>query len=108
MDLITGLSGSGPAYFYYIVELMKKTAVTHGLSDDIAKRIVVQTLFGAAKMLKETGEDPEILRKNVTSPNGTTFAALQVFESRNLDTIIEEAVLKAANRSSELGKEYSV
>jgi pyrroline-5-carboxylate reductase len=105
MDLITGLSGSGPAYFYYMVELMEKTAVASGLSKEIAKKLLLQTLYGAAKMLRDTNEDPSSLRKRVTSPEGTTYAALEVFQSMGLEETVHKAVIKAAARSKELGLE---
>jgi pyrroline-5-carboxylate reductase len=105
MDIVTGLSGSGPAYFYYMVELMEKTAVSAGLSREVAKKLLLQTLYGAAKMLMDTNEDPSSLRKKVTSPEGTTFAAMEVFESMGLENTVNKAVIKAAARSKELGME---
>ncbi|MGI6114467.1 MAG: pyrroline-5-carboxylate reductase [Mahellales bacterium] len=103
MDIITGLSGSGPAYFYYMVELMEKTAVESGLAKDIAKKLLLQTLYGAAKMLRDSNEDPSDLRKKVTSPEGTTHAALEVFQSMGLEETVHRAVIRAAARSRELG-----
>jgi len=105
MDLITGLSGSGPAYFYYMVELMQKAAVSHGLSEEVARKLILQTLYGAAKMLKETDEQPAVLRKKVTSPNGTTYAALKVFETMGFEEIVTKAIIKASERSTQLGRE---
>jgi pyrroline-5-carboxylate reductase len=105
MDIITGLSGSGPAYFYYMVELMEKTAVESGLAKDIAKKLLLQTLYGAAKMLRDSNEDPSALRKKVTSPEGTTHAALEVFQSMGLEETVHRAVIRAAARSRELGLE---
>lgn len=106
MDFITGLSGSGPAYFYYMVELMQKTAVSHGLSEETAKKLIVQTLYGAAKMLKENNEEPAVLRKKVTSPNGTTYAALKVFERMGFENTVTKAIVRASVRSTELGQEF--
>lgn len=103
MDVVTGLSGSGPAYFYYMIELMEKTAVDAGLSNEIARKLLFQTLYGAAKMLMDTGLDPAILREKVTSPGGTTFAAMEVFQSMDLEDTITKAVKRAAARSRELG-----
>lgn len=103
MDLITGLSGSGPAYFYYLVELMEKTAVAAGLSREVARKLLLQTIYGAAKTLRDTKEDPSCLRQRVTSPGGTTFAALEVFKNMGLEEAVNKAVLKAAFRSRELG-----
>lgn len=103
MDLVTGLSGSGPAYFYYLVELMEKTAVAAGLSREVARKLLFQTIYGAAKMLRDTNEDPSLLRQRVTSPGGTTFAALEVLKNMGLEDAVNKAVLKAAVRSRELG-----
>jgi len=105
MDIITGLSGSGPAYFYYMVELMEKTAIAAGLSEEVAKKLLLQTLYGAAKMLRDSNEDPSSLRKKVTSPEGTTKAALEVFQAMGLEETVQKAVIKAAARSRELGLE---
>ena len=103
MDLVTGLSGSGPAYFYYLVELMEKTAIAAGLSKEVARKLLLQTIYGAAKMLRDTNEDPALLRQRVTSPGGTTFAALEVLKNMGLEDAVNKAVLKAAARSRELG-----
>ena len=103
MDLITGLSGSGPAYFYYLIELMEKTAVAAGLSREVARKLLFQTIYGAAKMLRDTNEDPSLLRQRVTSPGGTTFAALEVFKNMGLEDAVNKAIIKAAVRSRELG-----
>jgi len=105
MDIVTGLSGSGPAYFYYMIELMEKTAVDAGLSRETAKKLLFQTLYGAARMLKDCNQDPSSLRQRVTSPGGTTFAAMEVFQSMGLEDTITKAVIKAAARSRELGAE---
>jgi pyrroline-5-carboxylate reductase len=105
MDIITGLSGSGPAYFYYMVELMEKTAVESGLAKDTAKKLLLQTLYGAAKMLRDSNEDPSELRRKVTSPEGTTYAALEVFQNMGLEETVRKAVIRAAARSRELGIE---
>ena len=99
MDLVTRLSGSGPAYFYYLVELMEKTAVAAGLSREVARKLLFQTIYGAAKMLRDTNEDPSLLRQRVTSPGGTTFAALEVLKNMGLEDAVNKAVLKAAVRS---------
>ena len=77
LHAVTALSGSGPAYVYYLAEALEEAAIGKGLSKEIARALIIQTLEGAAAMMKETGTEPAELRKNVTSPNGTTEAGLQ-------------------------------
>lgn len=101
-DAVTATSGSGPAYFFAFVEAMIEGAVQLGLSSEIAAELTVQTLIGAAGMLAESGKDAKTLRENVTSPNGTTYAALQSFESHHLNFIVADAMAAAAKRSAEL------
>lgn len=102
MDIITALSGSGPAYFYALASEMSRAAQKMGLDGNLAKELSAQTLIGAGYLLKSTGFDVEDLLKQVVSPNGTTAAALRVFESKRLGSVIEEAMFKAAARSQEL------
>jgi pyrroline-5-carboxylate reductase len=102
MDIVTATSGSGPAYFFSFVESMIKGANNLGLSEQDAKLLVHQTLIGAAKMIETSGKDAGTLRKEVTSPNGTTAAALSSFESSGLDEIVYKAMKEARNRSEEL------
>src|SRR5690606_10213532 len=80
LDAITGLSGSGPAYIYYLVEAMQRAAEELGLEANMAKTLIVQTLFGAAEMLSVSGKEASDLRHEVTSPGGTTEAGLKVLE----------------------------
>lgn len=101
-DAVTATSGSGPAYFFAFVEAMVEGAKKLGLSEEVATELTVQTLIGAAGMLAESGKDAKTLRENVTSPNGTTYAALQSFEADNLNSIVAEAMSAAAKRSAEL------
>ena len=101
-DAVTATSGSGPAYFFRIVEAMINGAKELGLSESDAKTLVIQTITGAAAMLNLVGASPSTLRENVTSPNGTTFAALQVFESMDIEGIIKKAMRAARDRSQEL------
>jgi pyrroline-5-carboxylate reductase len=101
-DAVTATSGSGPAYFFRFVEAMIAGAQELGLSESDAKILVIQTIAGASEMLKQDGASPTKLRENVTSPNGTTFAALQVLESNDLETIIKKAMRAARDRSQEL------
>ena len=102
MDAVTATSGSGPAYLFAFVEAMTKAAIRLGLDQDSANTLVSQTLFGAAGMLESSGKDAKTLRENVTSPKGTTAAALQVFEDSKLDEIVYEAMKAARDRSIEL------
>jgi pyrroline-5-carboxylate reductase len=102
MDAVTATSGSGPAYFFGFVEAMIKASIRLGLSEQDSKLLVNQTLIGAAKMIEESGKDAETLKKEVTSPNGTTAAALASFESSGLDEIVYKAMKAAKDRSEEL------
>lgn len=103
MDAITALSGSGPAYFFYMVECLVEAAVAQGLDRAMAERLAGQTLLGAGKLIAETGEPAALLRQKVTSPGGTTEAALNAFRARDLDQIVASAVDAAVARSRELG-----
>ena len=102
MDAVTALSGSGPAYVFYVTEAMIKAGIAAGLDEVLAKKLAIQTIYGAAKLLVESGESPELLRRKVTSPGGTTEAALKVMGDRKLMEIFAEAIRAAANRSKEL------
>ena len=103
MDAVTALSGSGPAYFFYLAEKLRQAAVEHGLPEKEADELVRQTLYGAGKLLCDTGAAPEELRARVTSKGGTTAAAVEVFEEADLSNIIARAVAAAVARSKELG-----
>jgi pyrroline-5-carboxylate reductase len=102
MDAVTALSGSGPAYFFRVVECLIDAAEAQGLDRAIAKRLAVQTLFGAGKLLAETGEDAAVLRLRVTSPGGTTEAALNAFAAEGLDQVLAAGVAAAVKRGKEL------
>jgi len=106
LDIITGLSGSGPAYIYYLVEAMEGAGEQAGLPRQMARQLIVQTLIGAAHMLLQTHEEPATLRRKVTSPGGTTQAGLEVLESFQFQEAIASAVLRAAERARELGGQY--
>lgn len=105
MDAVTGVSGSGPAYVFRFIESLIEGGVAEGLSRDVAATLAVQTVFGAAKLVIETGEEPAVLRDKVTSPNGTTLAALNSLQADGFDRVIIAAVSAAADRSKELAKE---
>ena len=102
IDAVTALSGSGPAYFFYFIEAMVKAGVELGLTDEIATKLAIETISGSAAMLKESNLDATTLRKNVTSPKGTTAAALEVFSNSDLENIILKAMSAAKNRAQEL------
>ncbi|KZE53943.1 pyrroline-5-carboxylate reductase [Brevibacillus parabrevis] len=106
LDIITGLSGSGPAYIYYLVEAMMGAGATAGLDREMARQLTLQTVIGAATMLLETKADPALLRKQVTSPGGTTQAGLAVLESYQFQDAVTAAILRATERSREMGAEY--
>ena len=104
MDAVTAVSGSGPAYAFLVVEAMIDAALQVGLSRDIAEKLVVQTFKGSLQMLEETGQHPAVLKAQVTSPGGTTIAALKELEAGGLRTAFFNAVEKACQRSMEMGK----
>ncbi|HEX2039902.1 MAG TPA: pyrroline-5-carboxylate reductase [Acidimicrobiales bacterium] len=102
LDAVTGLSGSGPAYVFLLAEALTEAGVLAGLPRGTATALAHQTLLGAARLLVESGEGPEALRANVTSPGGTTAAGLRVLEQRAVRSAFIEAVQAAAQRSREL------
>lgn len=107
LDAVTGLSGSGPAYIYYMVEALEKAGIEAGLEREIARQLTVQTLLGAAEMLVKTKEEPALLREKITSPGGTTQAGLDVLRSHHFDTTVREAVFRARDRAKQMGVELS-
>ena len=104
MDAVTGLSGSGPMYVFLIAEGLSDAGVKVGLSRQTASALAVQTLLGAAKMMKETGKHPAELKDLVTSPGGTSISALHSLEKSGLKASLIDAVEAATKRSVELGK----
>ena len=107
MDAVTGLSGSGPAYIYTMTEAMESAGVSAGLDPETARILTLQTLLGAAHMLMESGKDARQLCEEVTSPGGTTMAGLQALRDYRFDEAVKAAVLKAAKRAGELGKQHA-
>lgn len=103
LDAVTAVSGTGPAYFFLLAELLIDAAVEIGLERDVATQLVVQTAIGAGVMLRDSGDDAATLRAAVTSPNGTTAAAMDVFEGRGIAQTVQAAVRAARDRSVELG-----
>lgn len=103
LDIVTGVSGSGPAYIYYVMEAMIAGGILGGLNATTARLLTVQTVLGAANMVLQTEENPADLRKKVTSPGGTTQAALDLMSANGVSEHISNAVLRAAERAAELG-----
>ena len=104
LDAVTAVSGSGPAYFFLLMEAMEKTALDLGLTDQTARLLVQQTALGAAKIALESSESPEQLRKRVTSPGGTTQSALETFEQGGFKNLVAKALHAARDRSIEMSK----
>lgn len=103
MNAVTGLSGSGPAYFYYLVEALQEAAQQCGLPAETARTLLVQTIYGAARMLQESEQEPAELRRQVTSPNGTTQAGLSVLERGGVYQLLIQTVQRATARAAEMG-----
>jgi pyrroline-5-carboxylate reductase len=104
MDAVTAVSGSGPAYVFYLAEQMIRAGEAAGLTPEQARTLSLRTLVGAAKMLIDSDESPQALRRKVTSPNGTTQAAIESMESRHVGESIQTAIDAAVRRSEELGQ----
>ncbi len=102
MDIFTGLAGSGPAYFYYLMEHMEQQGAKAGFDLETTRQIIAQTIVGAAKMVQEQDDTPTVLREKVTSPNGTTAAGLQALDVNGGGKAIAKAVEFAAKRSKEI------
>ena len=102
LDAVTALSGSGPAYFFLLAEAMIDAGILLGLSRDVATELIIQTMVGSAKMLRDTGRHPVELRESVTSPGGTTIAAVRVLEEQRVRAAFLNAIEAAKLRSEEL------
>jgi pyrroline-5-carboxylate reductase len=102
MDVVTAVSGSGPAYILLVIEALEKAAIHHGLDHATARLLAIETTYGAAKMALEGNEEPATLRARVTSPGGTTEQALQVLEQGGLTALFDDAVAAAIRRAQEL------
>jgi pyrroline-5-carboxylate reductase len=104
MDAVTATSGSGPAYFFLLAEAMIDGCILLGLSRDVATELIVQTMLGSAKMMRDTNKHPVILREMVTSPAGTTIAAVKELEQAGIRSAFLNAIHAARDRSTELAK----
>ena len=102
MDAVTAVSGSGPAYFFLLIETLEAAAIEQGLPGAIARELVLQTALGAARMARDSSEPPSTLRERVTSPGGTTAAALDAFAAGGLRELVAAAVARATERGREL------
>ncbi|PSD37857.1 pyrroline-5-carboxylate reductase [Acinetobacter radioresistens] len=107
IDAVTAVSGSGPAYFFYMMESMIQAGKNLGLDEKVATALTLQTALGAAQMAITSSSSPSELRKNVTSPNGTTQAALEMFDRAQISQNIQAALAAAKKRSQELAQELS-
>lgn len=103
LDAVTGLSGSGPAYIYYLIEAMEKSAVEVGLEKEMASQLIVQTLIGAAEMVKNSSKSSTQLRKDVTSPGGTTEAGMKVLEENGVQQAFISCIKAATAQSKKMG-----
>ena len=104
MDAVTALSGSGPAYFFLVIDAMEKAGIQLGLDEKTAHLLAIQTAFGASKMALESNDSPETLRKKVTSPGGTTEKAIAVLQDGKLEALFAKALESARDRSIELAQ----
>lgn len=105
MDVVTAVSGSGPAYFFLLMEMLEAAGVELGLPPDVSRMLAVETAYGSGRMAHEGTETPALLREQVTSKGGTTEAALKALESRHIRNIFKEAVAAAAQRSMEMAEQ---
>lgn len=108
MDAVTAVSGSGPAYFFLLAEALQEAGCRQGLDADTARLLSVHTALGAARMLVESGETARTLRERVTSPGGTTAAALESLQAGDLPALIDKAVAAATRRGAELANESRI
>jgi pyrroline-5-carboxylate reductase len=104
LDMATAVSGSGPAYFFLMVEALVDAAVKIGLPRDMARELVLQTMLGSAKFIQQSGEEPAELRRKVTSPGGTTAQALEQFEKGKFTELVKRAVKAAYDKARKLGR----
>jgi pyrroline-5-carboxylate reductase len=106
MDVVTAVSGSGPAYFFLLIEMLEQAGIQLGLSPETSRQLAVETAYGSGRMARESSDSPATLRQQVTSKGGTTQAAMDVLESKEVRAIFSAAVAAAARRSAELADEF--
>jgi pyrroline-5-carboxylate reductase len=107
LDAVTAVSGSGPAYVFALMEAMEAAGVAQGLPPDVARKLVIATVLGAARMAHAGGEPPALLRQRVTSPKGTTAAALEVLAAGGFGALVDDAIAAATRRGGELARELA-
>jgi pyrroline-5-carboxylate reductase len=107
LDAVTGLSGSGPVYIYMVIEAMIDGGVKMGIPRAVAAKLAAQTVFGAAKLVLESGKHPAILKDEVTTPGGTAISAIHVLESKGLRSLLIDGIEAATKRSQELSKLFA-
>ena len=105
MDIVTAISGSGPAYFFLLIEMMEDSGVALGLPREISRKLAIETAYGSGRMAQEAPETPAVLREQVTSKGGTTEAALKHLEAHRIRSLFSEAIAAAAHRSRELASD---
>lgn len=106
MDIVTAVSGSGPAYFFLLIEMLEQAGASMGLSREISRKLAIETAYGSGCMARAAKEPPSVLREQVTSKGGTTEAALRHLEAQNVRDTFAQAVAAAARRSAELAAEF--
>jgi pyrroline-5-carboxylate reductase len=106
LDAVTAVSGSGPAYFFALIEAIARAGMELGLEEDVSMALTVQTALGAASLAAQSAEPVATLRENVTSPGGTTEQALQSLQTSQFDAVVAEAVRQCAARAKALGEEF--
>lgn len=107
LSAVTAIAGSAPAYFFYMIEAMEKAGVARGLPLETARRLSIQTAFGAAKMARESEFDPQTLKQQVMSPKGTTERAIMSFEQSGFEKMVDDATLACFERAEELARDLS-
>jgi pyrroline-5-carboxylate reductase len=107
IDAVTAVSGSGPAYFFLVYEAMQKVGAELGLDAEISAKLTLNTALGAAKLALNSDQEPAALRKQVTSPGGTTQAAIESFQAQNIENLFRTAMTSALNRAEEMSKDFS-
>jgi pyrroline-5-carboxylate reductase len=106
MDVVTAVSGSGPAYFFLLIEMLEQAGIAQGLSPEVSRRLAIETAYGSGAMAHAASDPPAVLREQVTSKGGTTAAALQVLEDRRVREAFDAAVAAATRRAAELADEF--